>query len=327
MEGVLSQPALLARLEAPDDPAAWQFVPPGGIERLESCPPTLSCRSGGEYFRTTWLEAQGEAGPLGDSVAQMPSAPVYAQQGDQARFAGFCGVPDGAARTMLLLPGMGSKSDVSLPAFFEMSDDAGVEAPAMTLEQQHVLAWAVRMGAPVYLEPCEHLQEFLPLALALEPQESDGELRVLVDLAAAGDPNAITISADGGVPVEGIQRAVAVEGLAGSGLAGQGGPIVHDWSCPGNYVMGTVVNRDGAPMADVRLAMTDGWGNQTIAVSKNGPSDYGMFDFPIYGDGPQNLQLVVVDENNNPRSAPVIVPHKMDAASDTPCHHVVIRGD
>jgi hypothetical protein len=191
----------------------------------------------------------------------------------------------------------------------------------------HVLAWAVRMGAPVYLGPCERLQEFLPLALALEPQETDGELRVLVDLAAASDPNAITIPADGGVPLEGIQRAVAVEGLAGGASAGLGGPVVHDWSCPGNYVMGMVVNRDGAPMADVRLAMTDGWGNQTIAVSKNGQSDYGMFDFPIYGDGPQNLQLVVVDENNNPRSAPVIVPHKMDAASDTPCHHVVIRGD
>ncbi|MCC6454303.1 MAG: transglycosylase domain-containing protein [Caldilineaceae bacterium] len=327
MEGVLSQPELLARLEAPDDPAAWQFVPPSGVERLEICPPTLSCRSGGEYFRTTWLDAQGEAGPLGDSVAQMASAPVYVQQEDQARFAGFCGVSDGAARTMLLLPGMGSKPDVSLPTFFEVSEDKGVAAPAMTLEQQHVLAWAVRMGAPVYLGPCERLQEFLPLALALEPQETDRDLRVLVDLAAAGDPNAVTISADGGVPPEGIQRAVAVEGLAGGASAGLGAPIVHDGSCPGNYVMGVVVNRDGAPMADVRLAMTDGWGNQTIAVSKNGQSDYGMFDFPIYGDGPQNLQLVVVDENNNPRGAPVIVPHRIDAASDTPCHHVVIRGD
>jgi hypothetical protein len=335
MEGVLSQPALLARLEASDDPAAWEFVPPDGVERLESCPPTLACRSGGEYFRTTWLDALGEAGPLGDSVGEVPSAPVYAQQGEQAHLAGFCGLEEGATRTMLLLPGMGSEADPSLFQFFEVSDSetdnsmAGNTevAPAMTLAQQDVLAWAVRRGAFVYLGRCKRLQEFLPAALALDPQEGDGELRVMVDLAAAGDPNAVAISADGAVPIEAIQRAVAVEGLAGGGFYGLSQPIVHDWSCPGNYVMGTVVNRDGAPMAGVRLAMMDAWGNQASAVSKSGQSDYGMFDFPIYGDGPQNLQLMVVDENNNPLSAPVIVPHKIDAASDTPCHHVVIRGD
>jgi hypothetical protein len=241
---------------------------------------------------------------------------------------------------MLLLPDMGSEADASLLQFFEVSDseannaetdnsEAGNTevAPAMTLAQQHVLAWAVRRGAPVYLGRCEQLQAFLPAALTLDPQEGDGELRVMVDLAAAGDPNAVAISADGAVPIEAIQRAVAVEGLAGGGLYGLGQPVVHDGSCPGNYVMGTVVNRDGAPMAGVRLAMVDAWGNQAIAVSKSGQSDYGMFDFPIYGDSPQNLQLMVVDENNNPLSAPVIVPHKIDAASDTPCHHVVIRGD
>jgi len=103
--------------------------------------------------------------------------------------------------------------------------------------------------------------------------------------------------------------------------------IINDASCPGNYVMGTVVNKDGAPLAGIRLEMTDQWGNRTYAMSKNGQNDYGMFDFPIYGDGPQNLQLAVVDANNNPIGAPVIVPHKMDAASDAPCQHVMIRGE
>jgi hypothetical protein len=204
--------------------------------------------------------------------------------------------------------------------------DAGVPLPGMTLAQQHVLSWAVRQSAPVYIGPCDRLQDFLPTALAMEPQEGDEELRVLVDLAAASDPNAVLISADGAVPMEGIQRAVAVDGLA-SNSAGLADGIVHDWSCPGTYVMGTVVNGEGAPMAGVRLVMTDGWGNQSFAESKSGQSDYGMFDFPIYGDGPQNLQLGVVDGNNNPLRSPVIVPHKMDATSDTPCHHLVIRGD
>jgi penicillin-binding protein 1C len=336
MEGVLSRPDLLARLDAPADAAAWQFVAPAGVERLDRCPPTLSCRTGGEYFRTTWLDAQGEAGPLGDSVAQLPSAPTYVQQGDQTRLAGFCGVKDGAARTMLLLPEMKEQGEAEtpLPQFFEVRQDpanqddaeAGVKIPAMTLAQRQVLAWAVRMGAPVYLGACDRLQDFLPAALAMEPQDGDGDLRVLVDLAAAGDPDAAVMPADGAVPMEAIQRAVAIDGLAGA-TAGVAQGIVNDASCPGNYVMGVVVNRDGAPMADVRLAMTDPWGNQTFAVSKNGQADYGMFDFPIYGDGPQNLQLVVVDGNNNPIGAPVIVPHKMDPASDTPCHHITIRGD
>jgi hypothetical protein len=233
---------------------------------------------------------------------------------------------------MLLLPGMAERdeSETPLPQFFEVSEEAeggeqGVVVPAMNLVQRHVLAWAVRRGAPVYLGPCDRLQESLPAALAMEPQEGDGDLRVLVDMAAAGDPNAVAISPDGAVPVEAIQRAVTVDGLA-AGTPGVAAGIVHDWSCPGNYVMGTVVNRDGAPVAGVRLAMTDAWGNQTFAESKSGQVDYGMFDFPIYGDGPQNLQLVVLDSNNNPIGAPLLVPHKMDAASDTPCHHLVIRG-
>lgn len=325
MEGILTQPALLALLEAPDDPAAWQFVPPAGLERSENCPPTTSCRTGGEYFRTTWLDAQGEAGPLADSVGKIASAPVYAQQGDQTHLAGFCGLAEGAQRTMLLLPGMGSEAATPLDQFFEVSATA-VQSPTLTVAQQHVLAWAVRRGAPVYLGACDRLQEFLPSALAMEPQEGDGELRVLVDLAAAGDANAVALSADGAVPIEGIQRAVGVDDMAG-GANGLSQSIVNDSSCPGNYVMGLVVNADGAPMAGVRLAMSDPWGNQAFAVSKSGQGDYGMFDFPIYGDGPQNLQLGVVDDNNNPRGAPIMIPHKVDPASDTPCHHVVIRGD
>jgi penicillin-binding protein 1C len=343
MEGVLSRPDLLERLGAPSEDAAWLLVAPSGVARVESCPPTTSCRIGGELLRATWLNAMGEAGPLGDSVAQIATAPVYVQQGESARLAGFCGVAEGAARTLLLLPGMGnapSNGDgvapdaTPLPQFFEVSESASEEGeasdlPTLTREQYSVLAWAVRQGAALYMGACDRLQERLPQALAMEPQEGDGELRVLVDLAAAGDPNATTISTDGVVPVEAIQRATAVEGLAGGATAAPGAAegVIHDAACPGNYVMGTVVNGGGAPMAGVRLLMIDAWGNQTFAESKSGANDYGKFDFPIYADSPQNLQLVVVDGNNNPRTPPVLVPHRMDAASDAPCHHVVIRGE
>jgi membrane peptidoglycan carboxypeptidase len=168
MEGILGNPELLARLEAPADPIAWQFVAPSGVEQLDVCPPNLGCRAGGEFFRSTWLELQGEAGPLGDSIAQIASASTYVQQGEQSRLAGFCGVQEGAPRLMLLLPGMHQRAgeQTPLPQFFEVTEnaegDAGAEIPAMTLAQRHVLAWAVRQGSAVYLGLATVCRSFYP---------------------------------------------------------------------------------------------------------------------------------------------------------------------
>src|SRR5690606_33559120 len=134
------------------------------------------------------------------------------------------------------------------------------------------------------------------------------------------------LSPEGGVPLEMVSAALPVDYLAGGGVYGLAGPIVHNWACPGNYVMGQVVDAAGAPRPGVRVMLQDAWGNQAVAVSKNGQNDYGMFDFPIYGDGPQNLVLTVVDEAGNPLSPALVIPHKQDAESDTPCHHVVLRG-
>src|SRR5690606_35429798 len=123
-----------------------------------------------------------------------------------------------------------------------------------------------------------------------------------------------------------VREALPVEGVAGGGAYDLAGPVLHNWACPGNYVMGQVLNGEGAPVAGVHVMLQDAWGNQAIVASKNGQNDYGMFDFPIYGDGPQNLVLTVVDEAGNPLSPPFVIPHKQDADSDTPCHHVVVRG-
>jgi penicillin-binding protein 1C len=327
MQGVLDRPDLLARLEAADGDAAWEFTPPAGVVRIADCPPGLTCPVDGEYFRTTWVEALGRVGPLGDSVAALPSAPVYVQQGEAARLAGYCGLAEGAPRTMLLLPGMEAQAEESLDALLQVRDGAEGEAPVLTRGQQAVMAWAVREGGAVYLGPCDRLEALLPAALALEPQAADADLRILVDLAAAADPNAGTFSLADAVPLDALQRAVAVEGLAGSGPFGPAAGIVHDSNCPGNYVMGVVVDGAGLPLAGVRLVLRDAWGNETVAVSKSGQWDYGMFDFPIYGgDAPQEMLLTVVDEAGNPQSAPILVPHRIDAASNTPCHHLTVRG-
>ncbi|MEZ4614338.1 MAG: hypothetical protein R2867_02325 [Caldilineaceae bacterium] len=58
-------------------------------------------------------------------------------------------------------------------------------------------------------------------------------------------------------------------------------PIVHDNNCPGQYVMGRVINGAGEPVAGVWIKMNDQWGNEATTVSKSGAIDYGLFDFPI----------------------------------------------
>ena len=77
MEAVLKQPELLHVIGAtdPSDQATWQFSAPLDVELRDACPPQMKCRQGGEYFSKAWLDAAGEAGPLADSVAQVPSAP------------------------------------------------------------------------------------------------------------------------------------------------------------------------------------------------------------------------------------------------------------
>ena len=326
MEGVLARPDLMDGLEMPQDPAAWQFVPPPqtAVDVGEPCALQGMCRESGEWFRQSWLDVWRDKGPAGDSMVEVPSAPVYARHGDQALLAGYCGMEGGATRTLLRLPGKVQPAVVeTLPLKTENPD----EMPPRTLEQLHALAWAVHKGAPVYMGPCDRLGSDLAAALALDPQEDDGDLQVLVDVAAAGDPNAVTLSPDGAVPLEIAARAVAVDGLVGgSGVYNLAEPIVHDTSCPGNYVMGVVRNRDGAPVAGVRLILSDPWGNLTEAYSKNGQSDYGQFDFPIYGDGPHDLFLRVTDGSGNPLSPTITIPHRQDAASDAPCHHVVLIG-
>ena len=79
-----------------------QFLPPQGVVKLDRCPPSVTCRGDGEYYRSLWLDG-GVAGALpGDGVVMVPSAPVYVQRDDSARLAGFCTVEGGAMDRPLL---------------------------------------------------------------------------------------------------------------------------------------------------------------------------------------------------------------------------------
>lgn len=316
MQSVLDDPALLASLEADDDPAAWQFLPPSDMAQASgpgglACPPGLFCREGGEYYSRAWLEATGTDGPLADSVALVASAPVYVDRGQGAQWAAYCQVEPAALRPLLRLPaGIG----LTAPAGAESND-------RLRREQQQALAWALRTPTAINLGSCDGLAEALAPALALDARSDEPTAQVLVDLAAALDPNAGPVAGDAAV-------AIAVSDTTPSqpGNFGLAEPISHHTACPGNYIMGQVLDAAGAPMPGVRINLVDQWGNHAETASKDSQGDYGSFDFPV-NFFPNQYTLFVVDSAGNPLSAPVVVDHLQGEGGDAPCHSVIWRSN
>ena len=119
------------------------------------------------------------------------------KRGDQGKWAAYCEVQPAAQRTLLRLPD-GKLGFEKVKA----EDKVKVEAEQpIGLEAQHVIAWALRHPTPVDLGPCDKLGEIAPRALALMPEKSDEGAQVLVDLAAAMDPNAGPVAGDTAQPV------------------------------------------------------------------------------------------------------------------------------
>lgn len=349
MQAVLDDPAMLATLGAPLDPSGWDFAPPAEAIQLPDCPPGLRCRNGGEFFTLDWLEAAGQWGPLADSVERVVTAPVYVETSEGSRRAGFCTVDGAVERTLLRMPGR-----LGLPAsrFNDLASDgelvdqvAGVVAldeladtPIMaenrdlgsgglTQERLQATAWALRHPTPVNLGRCDELHDVAPQALALASQGGEGFALVLIDLAAAGDPNWGETASGGAVEIAQFSRTTdAVAGLIGMGSYGLTAPVVHNDQCPGQYVMGRVLDLTGAPVPGVTVKFQDEWGNTASAVSKSGAHDFGMFDFPIPSGSPHELYLWVVDHNNNQISPTITIQHRRGDAPDAPCHHVVLQG-
>lgn len=337
MEMVLREPTLLAILEAPDEAAGWQFTPPPTVVQRTECPPGVTCRSGGEYFTQAWIQATGSAGVLADSIELAKTAPVYVQQGERGRLIGFCGLETAAERTVLRmgdtlgldqLRNMGILTNTVIPSsnLPLTATVAGVATARQT--SLDVLAWTLQSTTTTTLNwgSCDTLEEMVQQAFTLIAPPTDAPLRVLVDVNAANDPAVSAVASDGSVDVATLSQAIEI----GSGLAGGRytlvGAIQHDNNCPGSYIMGQVLNREGSPVAGIQISLRDPWGNQAYAISKNGAMDYGMFDFPIASGAPHELYLTVMDGTGNPISATFTVPHRLGDAGDAPCHHIVLQG-
>ena len=310
MEGVLADPALLGTLGAGEDPAAWLFDPPAEVEQRDECPPGAACREGGEYFSRTWLDAAGDAGPLADSVVRAPSAPVYAALPEGGRWTAYCRVEPAAVRPLLKLP-----SRLGLPDPADVV--TGTQPDGLSPDALQVFGWSLRHPTPVDLGPCDALAEIAPRALALDAQPGDAALSITVDLAAAMDPNAGPVAGDTSLPVQAVSPTDFRYALAR--------PVENNASCPGNYIFGQVLNRQGAPVEGVHIVMVDEWGNRSDAVSKNGEADYGSYDFQIHSFA-NHYTLTVLDQAGNVASPAVTVEHLQGAGGDAPCHTVVWMG-
>ncbi len=315
MQAVLDDPALLAALEAPDDPAGWQFQPPADMALASgpaglACPPGLFCREGGEWYSRAWLDATGEDGPLADGVALAPTAPVYVERGQGAQWAAYCQVEPAALRPLL-----------RLPAGVGLSAPAGSDATARAQrEREQAIAWTLRHPTAINLGPCDGLGATLAPALALDARPGEPAAQVLVDLAAAMDPNAGPVAGDSAAPV-----ASSASGAGRPGSFSLAEPVSHHAACPGNYIVGQVLDAAGAPVAGVRISLVDQWGNRADAWSKDSAGDFGSYDFPI-NFFPNQYTLLVVDGAGNPLSAPVLIDHLQGGGDDAPCHTAIWRG-
>ncbi len=313
MEATLADPALLARLGAPKDAAGWNFPISPDVERRNECPPGVTCREGGEFFSKDWLAAAGQAGPLADSVVITATAPVYARRGDVGQWTAYCEVEPAAVRTLLRLPaGLGLPEAAADQSLRPVADQP---APRLGLEAQHAIAWALRHPTPVSLGPCERLAEVATTALRLMPERGDEGLEVLVDLAAALDPNVGPVAGSTAQPVTGLAP-------AGPGRYALAQPVTHHRDCPGHYIVGRILNAAGGSVAGVRLVMVDQWGNRAEAISKSGAPDFGMYDFPLNYFA-NRYTVTVVDGAGRPLSPPVTVDHLQGAGGDAPCHTVI----
>ncbi len=97
--------------------------------------------------------------------------------------------------------------------------------------------------------------------------------------------------------------------------------VSQDNVCPGNYIMGQILDSAGNPMPGVSVVAVDQWGNFMQAVSKAGDYDFGRFDFPIAPEA-REYYVTVVDGLGAPLSFSVTIQHQMGDLSGVLCHYI-----
>ncbi len=88
---------------------------------------------------------------------------------------------------------------------------------------------------------------------------------------------------------------------------------------PGNYVLGSVIDRRGNLLPDISLQLIDEFGNRDIKATKAVAGDIGRYDFPISGPA-RRFFLTVVDAQGQPLSPTAEISHGLGSTAETNCH-------
>ena len=318
MQAVLDDEPMLARLGMPIEAAAWEFVPPPGVTQLSlACPPGLACAEQ-EWFLDDWLERTRESGPLADSAMVETMNTVYVARNGMEVPLAACSAESGASRQLLRLPDGLGRTLPRLEATPESESGPpipGQERSRRILEERRAaLVWSAQASIPLYLGACDQVEALVRGLL------EDETLAVRV--------GAFT------------EQVASLTGGAGSAFIPPPPPdapplstayelviVTHDRGCGGNYVMGTVRNRNGQLVAGVRVLYRDDYGAVQEQATGAGAEGYGAFRFPVLAAGqPHNIAITLLNDGGGAMSLTATVPHFQGGPTDLGCHFVLWQG-
>ncbi|MEX1020310.1 MAG: transglycosylase domain-containing protein [Litorilinea sp.] len=329
MEAVIADPVLLARLGAPDDPAAWEFEPPSGVVNLPiSCAAQVRCTET-EYFMESWVEALGELGPVGDSMLQGPVRTVYVNRGQGDQPVGACWTNgQGNVRTLHRMPmGIGGNLPSAAPidALVELNSNPpsarNEETPTQRIrqEQQAVLNWSARNGAPLNFGPCDEVELAV---LAIFGANAVARVGEYVDAVAAAEATATPAP-----PVQQQAQAAPPPPPAAPSSHFDVMGVAHDNSCGGVFVLGLVGNASGGLIPGIRVVMTDSLGNRVETATSGDAATFGSFRIPVQqSEQAHDIYVSLYNAAGAAVGGPAHIQHRQGGASDLPCHHVIWRG-
>lgn len=96
MEAVIADKGMRELIGAPDDPNLWSFEAPGSVVQLPDCPPAVRCRTGGEYFTSSWLSKTRGNGLLAGTVVTGRSLPTHFARANDFEDLSYCIVDESA---------------------------------------------------------------------------------------------------------------------------------------------------------------------------------------------------------------------------------------
>ncbi|MCL4833060.1 MAG: transglycosylase domain-containing protein [Caldilineaceae bacterium] len=175
MLAALGDEAARSRSGLPVPESEWDFAPPPDVQVIDTCPPKVVCREGGEYFSAAWLGRTPPGNPIADTVVKEVVVPVH---GNATYWPAYCRPEEsgrGTERTLIRLSGqvgLAPPADEGLLATAlrqaESANQPGDEGDAQpivyypdeALEFFRLLGTVLGSGASAYLGACADLNYY-----------------------------------------------------------------------------------------------------------------------------------------------------------------------